>query len=458
VTILTGLGNGRNINFARGKKVFELTNHLGNVLATVSDKKMGVSANSATIDSYNPVMLSAQEYYPFGMLMPGRGGHIGAGRNELGFTVVMNGDTVPSTLTVSQRAASLPATYTATQVISFEPGFETTDGDQFTTMFVDQTSADPGTESGVSYGIDGKGYRYGFNGQERSDEIKGQGNSYTATFWEYDARIGRRWNVDPVFKSDISSYATFSGNPISRIDPSGDDDFFDNRGNYIGSTSEGSMIRIINEGVTLKEAMKRMETSTKLLTDFRYSKYQEENLSMLAAVATYYGNQAEIKQEVTGKEVSANQGEGAFAFYDPSTNSFHLAINYYTSKINSLANDKYLMINSLVHEKKHQDDPSTWKPLNHVDAVLTQVEHSSFEKTQRSAKQAMGSYVAVLLTESLQKGHDKLEDVKAKIDKVMESKLSKYVTIIYDEGTNSVTSIPSIEGIEIKAKNRTKSN
>ena len=39
---LTGLGSGFNINFIRGKKFFELSNHLGNVLATVSDKKTGI--------------------------------------------------------------------------------------------------------------------------------------------------------------------------------------------------------------------------------------------------------------------------------------------------------------------------------------------------------------------------------------------------------------------------------
>ncbi len=44
----------------------------------------------------------------------------------------------------------------------------------------------------------GSGYRFGFNGQERSTEIND--NSFTAEFWQYDARIGRRWNVDPVFK------------------------------------------------------------------------------------------------------------------------------------------------------------------------------------------------------------------------------------------------------------------
>jgi hypothetical protein len=35
-------------------------------------------------------------------------------------------------------------------------------------------------------------YRYGFNGQERTDELKGAGNHYTAPFWEYDPRLGEK--------------------------------------------------------------------------------------------------------------------------------------------------------------------------------------------------------------------------------------------------------------------------
>ncbi len=65
-------------------------------------------------------------------------------------------------------------------------------------------------------------YRYGFNGQERSDDIKAEGNSYTAEFWEYDSRIGRRWNVDPVVKVWESPYVSFSNNPNIYIDPNGD--------------------------------------------------------------------------------------------------------------------------------------------------------------------------------------------------------------------------------------------
>jgi RHS repeat-associated protein len=66
-------------------------------------------------------------------------------------------------------------------------------------------------------------YRYGFNGQEMSNEIKGgEGNSYTAEFWEYDPRIGRRWNLDPRPTVGISEYSAFANNPIWFADPLGD--------------------------------------------------------------------------------------------------------------------------------------------------------------------------------------------------------------------------------------------
>lgn len=33
-------------------------------------------------------------------------------------------------------------------------------------------------------------YSFSFNGQERDDEIAGEGNIITAEFWEYDTRLG----------------------------------------------------------------------------------------------------------------------------------------------------------------------------------------------------------------------------------------------------------------------------
>lgn len=68
-----------------------------------------------------------------------------------------------------------------------------------------------------------KGYRYGFQSQERTDEISGSGNHYSAEYWKYDPRLGRRWNVDPVVKHNESPYAAFANNPVWFIDPSGAD-------------------------------------------------------------------------------------------------------------------------------------------------------------------------------------------------------------------------------------------
>ncbi|AWM15197.1 hypothetical protein DI487_15915 [Flavobacterium sediminis] len=41
-------------------------------------------------------------------------------------------------------------------------------------------------------------YRYGFQGQEKDDEVKGEGNSYNFTFRMHDPRVGRFFAVDPL--------------------------------------------------------------------------------------------------------------------------------------------------------------------------------------------------------------------------------------------------------------------
>ena len=69
-----------------------------------------------------------------------------------------------------------------------------------------------------------KKYNFGFNGQEKVDEVKGvNGSHYTAMFWEYDSRVGRRWNVDPLASKmpGWSLYAAMADNPIMMIDLDG---------------------------------------------------------------------------------------------------------------------------------------------------------------------------------------------------------------------------------------------
>ena len=126
-------------------KLYELTNHLGNLLLTITDKKIPVTAspNDAIINYFTADVVTANDYYPGGMLMPGRKYQASATSN----------------------------------------------------------------------------YRYSINGQEKSDELNE--NLTTALYWEYDSRIGRRWNVDPVLKVGESPYLCFSGNPIFYADPLG---------------------------------------------------------------------------------------------------------------------------------------------------------------------------------------------------------------------------------------------
>jgi RHS repeat-associated protein len=56
-----------------GQKQYELSNHLGNVLATISDAKtpQGASGNGQAL-GYAARIVNLQDYYPFGMLQPGR--------------------------------------------------------------------------------------------------------------------------------------------------------------------------------------------------------------------------------------------------------------------------------------------------------------------------------------------------------------------------------------------------
>jgi RHS repeat-associated protein len=69
----------------------------------------------------------------------------------------------------------------------------------------------------------GNSYRYGFNGKEKDDEIKGDDNSYDFGARMYDPRVGRWFARDPLAKkfAEWSPYNFVMNNPINMIDPDG---------------------------------------------------------------------------------------------------------------------------------------------------------------------------------------------------------------------------------------------
>jgi len=88
-------------------------------------------------------------------------------------------------------------------------------------------------------------YRYGFNGMERDDEVKGRGNSYDFGARMYDSRLGRFFAVDDSTKKYpfLSPYLFAGNKPIAAIDKNGDEEFvitryWDASGNNYKTTIE----------------------------------------------------------------------------------------------------------------------------------------------------------------------------------------------------------------------------
>jgi|SRR5690554_45537 len=69
------------------------------------------------------------------------------------------------------------------------------------------------------------GYRYGFNGMEKDDNVKGQGNSYNFGARMYDPRVGRWLSIDPLEKkhAGITPYHYGYNIPTIMNDPNGED-------------------------------------------------------------------------------------------------------------------------------------------------------------------------------------------------------------------------------------------
>ena len=66
-------------------------------------------------------------------------------------------------------------------------------------------------------------YRYGFNGKEKDDELKGLGNSYDYGFRVYNPQIAKFLSVDPLSPSypELTPYQYASNRPIDGIDIDG---------------------------------------------------------------------------------------------------------------------------------------------------------------------------------------------------------------------------------------------
>jgi RHS repeat-associated protein len=91
-------------------------------------------------------------------------------------------------------------------------------------------------------------YRYGFNGMELDNELKGEGNSYDFGARMLDPRIGRWFARDPLAAKypELSSYNYVANNPLVYIDPDGQQIIF-------GIGLSGDLRKIYNSAISKME-------------------------------------------------------------------------------------------------------------------------------------------------------------------------------------------------------------
>ena len=115
-------------------------------------------------------------------------------------------------------------------------------------------------------------YRYGFNGYEKDDEIKGEGNSYDFGARLYDSRIGRWLSVDPLASKNLfeSPYVFVHDNPLIYIDPDGRDAIIIVFPDYKISTPLGKVSGLGHAGVLL------IDNKTGVTKYYEYGRYDKE--------------------------------------------------------------------------------------------------------------------------------------------------------------------------------------
>jgi RHS repeat-associated protein len=150
-----------------GSRMYELRNHINNILGIISDKKMGIKlASSTAVDFFAAEVLSQKDYSPFGMIMSGR-------------------------------------------------------------QYNAKTN-----------------YRYGFNGKENDNEVKGEGNQQDYGMRIYDTRVGRFLSVDPLTNSypGWSPYPFAMNSPISGVDLDGLEYYYSADGKFLGNVGTSQQV------------------------------------------------------------------------------------------------------------------------------------------------------------------------------------------------------------------------
>ena len=281
---------------------------------------------------------------------------------------------------------------------------------------------------------------YKFNGKEFDQET---GLYYYGARY-MNPRTSLWYGVDPLAEKypEIGGYIYCHNNPIILTDPTGMDDIFDEKGNFIKDTGKGSMV-LIQQGRQLNK-----------LSSFDYSEGKDANRNMLINVSSYYLSQSDKNAFSLSidKPKEGDPVDGVIANIQ-GTSKYSLVINNGT--LNKAFDNKYNFISMTYHESRHRYDNSTWGAiLGEVNAILQQTNHKSWGLVSSDFAGSQAGYAVDKLQKAWDDGILDNSGVEKYINKLNDA-FAGIAIFNYDPTTKSVGRVLMIEEV-VKVGSRKK--
>lgn len=257
----------------------------------------------------------------------------------------------------------------------------------------------------------GSEYRYGFQGIEKN--INAGLDFYFADYRPYNQKLARWISIDPLYKSYVTNYCAFSNSPITRVDPRGDDDYFDIDGNYVGSDNKVTnhiWILKSNNIIAANDFYVIQKDGSKLVDP----KYQDQEYAFKPSAFYYAENKSDPNNGGTNTKAIAYNNmrlkkilgyyfvepiltgkidETAAAYYSKEENQFYYAINK-NGKISFCfdnADDLKSVIcdHEDIHKEDHKNPKFTMTFLRHAEIYVNQIQSDQFTNTTEMFQRAM---------------------------------------------------------------------
>lgn len=269
-------------------------------------------------------------------------------------------------------------------------------------------------------------YRWGFNGKEKDDEVKGSGNQYDYGFRIYDPRLGRFLSVDPLTRNYpwYSPYLFAGNRPIWAIDLDGFEEIIKS----VYKFNDIPFLNIVSKTDVNQRVKGHTDEGRKEYVEKSYSKDPEKydiNLN-----AHRYENTAHTRYEINADEIKPIESSNNNKFKEDAKKVLDFEPGGYIAratippdfkiqfKVNETGEGKD-MFNSMNPEQKQQIEIMAVALLKFKSLTVTITGSASTTGTQNVAlatkrAAALGKVVGSIL-ETAGASIDEIKDVQNRI-------------------------------------------